>query len=117
VKALREAALKFVKRERAWVPRDRRARRVVVERCQVRHLLRNIPAVARDAITCTAPRRDRRFSSSSRARTHARVIDGTVHRWRRRSLETRGVVHLAASLKKPVAVLPVQPEVLVEGSP
>jgi hypothetical protein len=76
------AVADWVDRDRAWLPRDRRGRWVVIEPGAGHHMSHSPRDVRRIADAAT-PRRARRFSSLSRARAFARSVDGTVRRWRR----------------------------------
>lgn len=77
-----DLAADFARRELAWLPSDRRGRWVVLESGAGR-LLRDSPAAIRRRVDRMTPRRVRRFSSLSRARSFAHQVGGTVHRWRR----------------------------------
>jgi hypothetical protein len=75
------AIAEYVANERAWLPHDHRGRWVVLEPGAGRYLS-DSPRALRRYIDAITPRRARRFSSLSRARTFARRVGGTVHHWR-----------------------------------
>jgi hypothetical protein len=81
-KLLDDAIDQFAEREMRWLPHDRHGRWLVLEAGAGRHL-RGQPKSIRWIVDAASERRARRFSSLSRARAFARLVGGTVHRWRR----------------------------------
>jgi len=71
-----------IERDRAWTRHDRRGRWVVVEAMPSRYLA-GAPRHVRDLVDARFKPRGRRFSSLSRARSFARLVGGTIERWRR----------------------------------
>lgn len=74
-----KAAATAVERDRLWVSHARHGRWMVVEHGAGRRL--DAPRVIKAIVDMHTPRRVRRFSSLSRARAFARLVDGEVRRW------------------------------------
>lgn len=77
----------YIREEREWLLHNRRGRWMVTEPGAGRFMIAQSRDIRR-AVDDATPRRVRRFSSLSNARSFARRVGGTVTRWRRDSERT-----------------------------